>query len=126
MITNFEELTKPLTEDEKILLNCTYDVLKNISVNNPIKAPNLIFRVKHISNKDNFTQVRLRKMINFIRANSLLPVIATSKGYYCSFELDEIQREIDSLNERADAIRTASDGLKKFLIAEQQLRLSFE
>lgn len=126
MITNFEEITAPLSIEERELLVCVYDVIKMVDKNNPIKAPNLIQRVKQLTNKEKFAQARLRKIINFIRSNGLLPVIATSSGYYTSYEIDEIQREIKSLNERAEAIKYASDGLKIFLEKKEQLTLMLE
>ena len=126
MITNFEEITAPLSKDEKELLLCVYDVIKEINVKNPIKAPQLIQRVKQITGKEKFPQARLRKIINFIRSNGLLPVIATSNGYYLSYEINEILKEIKSLNERAEAIKYASDGLKIFLEKKEQLSLMLE
>ncbi|MBP9583510.1 MAG: hypothetical protein KBE38_15220 [Ignavibacterium sp.] len=126
MITNFEEITAPLSIEEKELLLCVYDVVKKIDKKNPIKAPNLIQRVKQITNKEKFAQARLRKIINFIRANGILPVIATSNGYYTSYETNEILKEIKSLNERAEAIRFASDGLKIFLEKKEQLSLMLD
>lgn len=126
MITNFEEITAPLSIEERELLICVYDVIKKVDKNNPIKAPNLIQRVKQITNKEKFAQARLRKIINFIRANGILPVIATSNGYYTSYETNEILKEIKSLNERADAIKFASDGLKIFLEKKEQLSLMLD
>lgn len=126
MITNFEEITAPLSIEERELLICVYDVIKKIDKKNPIKAPNLIQRVKQITNKEKFAQARLRKIINFIRANGILPVIATSNGYYTSYETNEILKEIKSLNERAEAIRFASDGLKIFLEKKEQLSLMLD
>ena len=126
MITNFEEITAPLSIEERELLLCVYDVIKKIDKNNPIKAPNLIQRVKQITNKEKFTQARLRKIINFIRSNGILPVIATSNGYYTSYETNEILKEIKSLNERAEAIKFAGDGLKIFLEKKEQLSLMLD
>jgi len=44
-----------------------------------------------------------------------MPIIATSKGYYCSYNHLEIKAQIESLEERAQAIMASADGLRKFL-----------
>lgn len=62
-----------------------------------------------------FTELRLRKMVNYFRCSSTLPVISTSRGYYVSYERDEIIHMIKSLRARADAIFAASDGLNYIL-----------
>lgn len=62
-----------------------------------------------------FTELRLRKMVNYFRCSATLPVISTSRGYYVSYERDEIIDMIKSLRARADAIFAASDGLNYIL-----------
>jgi hypothetical protein len=61
------------------------------------------------------TGVRLRKMVNYIRSNSLIPLIATSHGYFTSDCKQTIQEQIKSLQERANSIERCAQGLKKFL-----------
>ena len=62
-----------------------------------------------------FTQARLRKMVNYFRCTATLPVISTSKGYYVSYDKDDIIYMIKSLKARADAIYAASDGMDYIL-----------
>jgi hypothetical protein len=62
-----------------------------------------------------FTEARLRKMINYFRCTATLPVISTSKGYYVSYDKDDIIYMIKSLKARADAIYAASDGMDYIL-----------
>ena len=50
--------------------------------------------------------------INDYSAEGILPVIATSRGYYISYDKGEIQAQIDSLESRKDAIEVAIKGLK--------------
>jgi len=120
MITNFEEITKELNAFEKRLLPLLIKGFSAHSKNDPIKAPEIIKLLN--SQKVLFgleykvTQARLRKMINFIRCNSLLPVIGTSKGYYVSNNRIEIEKQVQSLRERADAINAAADGLQELII----------
>ena len=123
MITNFEEITKPLTQAEIEIVNILIDILNRTNKKNPIKAPQLVELIILESSIKKFGQARLRKIINYLRGNGILPIIATSKGYYLSNETTIIEGEIKSLNERADAIRFASHGLKRFLVKSEQLKL---
>lgn len=124
MITNFEEITKPLTEEEKTILIKIYNLLEHRSKELPIKAPDLVLLVrKETYLKRKFTEPRLRKIINFIRGNGILPVIGTSRGYYCSYNTEEILKEMQSLEERSDAIQFAKNGLRIFLTKNEQLNL---
>jgi hypothetical protein len=109
MITNFEYETRDLSPQEIALIPVVIEILKNHNSWNPIKSPALCKAV------DGLTGVRLRKMVNCIRRGGLLPVIATSTGYYCSYDTDEIKRQIASLEERARAIQASAEGLRSFI-----------
>jgi hypothetical protein len=115
MITNFEQITSELTEDEMKLLPILINGFKKHSKPNPIKAPDI---VKGMKLYGKFTEVRLRKMVNHIRVNSLLPLIATSSGYYISDDSEEIKLQVKSLWERAKSIKDAADGLVIFIKGE--------
>ena len=65
--------------------------------------------------KIRLTQPRLRKLVNYIRSNSLIPLIATSQGYFTTDCKQTIQEQIKSLQERANSIERCAQGLKKFL-----------
>lgn len=119
MVTNFEEYTEELTPEEKKLIPLLIAGFQSRTKANPIKgkdicksinAKQVIYGLKH-----KFTDVRLRKLSNFIRCRSIIPLIATSAGYYVSYDLQEIQKQILSLNERADAIVESAKGLEKFI-----------
>lgn len=84
---------------------------------NPIKSAEIVSAMNRFANKNNCPEIsgsRLRKLCNFIRTRGMIPLIATSKGYYCSNDPDEISKQIQSLNERADAIRAGANGLKEY------------
>ena len=119
MITGFEELTSEITVEEKHLMPLLQAEILCHSVTNPIKSPEILRRLNEYMNENNYNLVltgpRLRKLINYARSNSLLPIIATSKGYYCSYERIEIKTQIESLEERSHSIQRCADGLKKFL-----------
>lgn len=120
MITNFEEITADLTADERRELHTVATALKNF--NGPgmaIKGPRLQV---YLSN-NYFVEVsgpRLRKMVNFLRSRRILPVVATSRGYYVSNDQTELTRQIKSMEERAAAIKAAADGLRVFLANQPQ------
>lgn len=118
MITNFEHYTLELTDEEKKLIPLLINGFSKRTKDNPIKAPELIQRMNENREKygiKTITEPRLRKLCNFIRSKGILPLIATSDGYYCSHDKTEIQRQIQSLIERADAIYNSANGLKRFL-----------
>ena len=119
MIQNFEEITIELTDEEKRLIPILIDGFKRRSKDNSIKAPDIITKIndgkERLGLKKKLSEPRLRKLCNYIRSNSLLPLIATSNGYYCSYDKTEIEAQIISLQERADAIYNSAKGLRKFL-----------
>jgi predicted glycosyl hydrolase (DUF1957 family) len=119
MITNFEEITASLTEEEKDLIRVLVLSFSKRTAENPIKAPEIVKSVNDYlernNKKQNFNEVRLRKSVNYIRVNGIIPLIATSNGYYTSYNRAQIVKQIESLRERASAILACADGLNKFL-----------
>lgn len=118
MITNFGEETEPLTDEEKQMIPILITGFKKYTKDNPIKGAEI---VKSINQKKesfgikSFSEARLRKLTNHIRSEGMLPIIATSKGYYVSYDKTEIENQIKSLQERAEAILNSANGLKKHL-----------
>lgn len=115
MITNFEHITRELSADEKKLLPIIIKGLLKKKVINPVKAPEIVSGINTRFGRKVISQARLRKLINLIRSKGIIPVIATSRGYYVSYDKEVIKSQVRSLNERAEAIVSAADGLKKFL-----------
>jgi hypothetical protein len=115
MITNFEKITAELNEIELSILPLVIDYFSIYSKNKPIKEPEFvrIFNEKNLGVKLN--GVRLRKLVNYIRANGIVPLIATSKGYYISYDKKEIETQIKSLYQRASSIKNCANGLSNFL-----------
>jgi len=112
MITNFERITTDITEDERRFIPVFINYLKQQT--KPVKAPEIVWDLKR-SAPFQLTEVRIRKMANKIRTNGVAPLMATSKGYYISYSPDEIERQIQSLYERAASIRGCADGMRRFL-----------
>lgn len=115
MITNFEGVTQPLSDDERKLVPIIVEGLKKRNKTNPIKGAQICKRINEANLGVTITEARLRKLTNHIRSEGILPVIATSKGYYSSYIIAEIQEQIDSLMDRALAIQNSAEGLKQFL-----------
>lgn len=119
MINNFEDITEPLTEEDLRIVKVLLLGLSKRNKNNPLKANELVKIIN--TNKDKygikstFTSVRLRKCCNYIRTNGLLPIIATSKGYYVSEDKMEILKQIESLEQRASSILKSAEGLKRII-----------
>lgn len=119
MITNFEEITKELNEEELKLIQILIKGFSLRTKQNPIKAPEIVNKINLQKDKyglsSRFTEVKLRKIVHFIRVKGILPLIAASDGYYVSYDKAEIEAQIKSLNERSESIRVCADGLQKFL-----------
>lgn len=119
MITNFEQITENLNERDKIYEPFVCRVLKGL--NKAVKAPVIVYMVnqaiatEYDPREANFTEVRLRKFVNYYRSHGIMPICATSKGYFVSFENSVLESQIKSLEERAHGILLAANGLKKYL-----------
>jgi hypothetical protein len=121
MITNFDDITQELSPEELRIIPFLIGGFKKRTKENPIKAPEIVESVNNqreklkLPEKYKFSEARLRKISNHIRTNGLLPLIATSSGYFTSNDPEEIQKQIDSLEERASAIQRSADGLREYL-----------
>jgi len=116
MIEGFEKVTSELKEQELELAN---DLIKHFltkTKNNKAKASDIVKGVNcHYNLSFKFTEVRLRKIINHYRSNSIIPIISDSEGYFVSYEKEDLEKVIKSLDQRSNSIKRCSSGLKKFL-----------
>ena len=128
MLTNFENITYELTEEELILAKDFCEAFRKYTKDNPIKAPEICKRVNDNKlTKTKFTESRLRKICNYIRSNGMIPLIATSNGYYVDYSPEVLQSQIRSLKERASSIYRCAQGLEVFLPKEtKQLEFNIE
>lgn len=106
MIKNFEDFTIELTDAELKLIPMMVDRFSTKrGIKNIVTADTMIAKMDQalgIKMKD----TRIRKMIQFIRVNNLVPgLIATSRGYYTAETVAEINQWIESLKARESAIR---------------------
>ena len=119
MITGFEEQTEPLTDQEREVF--LPPIIKGLRVK--------VGKEKAVTNKDivrglkancdiKIGEARVRKMINHIRNNDIIPcLIATSKGYYIAETKDEMLDYIDSLYGRVEAIEADALSMKRQMLA---------
>ena len=106
MIKGFSEQTSPMTEYEtKVLLPVILQGLKDKQgKRNAVTNTYIVGRLKKAGFSIN--DARLRKVINHIRTNDLLPgLIATSEGYFLAQSAQELMDYEDSLRGREEAIR---------------------
>jgi hypothetical protein len=118
MINNFEDFTEELTPDELKLVAPLMTGLRTKTKENTIKAPKIVKAMNIFAQKNGLikiTEPRLRKLVNHIRVKGILPIIATSQGYYVSYDKQEILDQINSLTQRANSIMKSADGLRNFL-----------
>ena len=119
MITGFEEQTEPLTDQEREVF--LPPIIKGLRVK--------VGKEKAVTNKDivrglkancdiKICEARVRKMINHIRNNDIIPcLIATSKGYYIAETKDEMLDYIGSLYGRVEAIEADALSMKRQMLA---------
>lgn len=119
MITGFEEQTEPLTDQEREVF--LPPIIKGLRVK--------VGKEKAVTNKDivrglkancniKIGEARVRKMINYIRNNDIIPcLIATSKGYYIAETKEEMLDYIDSLYGRVEAIEADALSMKRQMLA---------
>jgi hypothetical protein len=118
MIANFEEITEELTEDEKKLIGPLIRGLRHRTSKNPIKAPKIVKIMNEYAEECGLikiSEVRLRKLVNYVRSTGRAPIIATARGYFMSYDQEEIRLQIRSLRQRARSIDSCADGLEGFL-----------
>lgn len=104
-------------EEEQIILPLLIKVfmktnpLKTIHAERIIKGMEYI-RVANGYFKTKFTEIKLRKLVNWIRSNGILPLIADASGYY--IDDSSIEKQIQSLQSRQKGLQNAIDGLLKY------------
>lgn len=122
MLNNFEDITHELTAEEK---NTILPIIVNglnlcIGKSKAYTNKQIVDAVKGKYNIK-LNGPRLRKLIQYIRINDLVPLlVATSKGYYVSEDKEEIRDYIHSLEQRLHSIHNTTNSLKKQYIAKYE------
>lgn len=123
-VKNFEEITYDLSAKEKALIPLLVRLFYTKTIDKPIKGPEVVKGINGFLKGKAFvegeakpyllTEPRLRKCVGYMRRHSILPLIATNKGYFVSFDPEVIRGERESLRDRSGAIDSAGEGLKPF------------
>jgi hypothetical protein len=116
MLAGFETITHDLTDYESGTLLPVF--LRGLSnKRGKEKAITNKKMIQFLKAKDyKISDARVRKIINHIRRNFLIPgLIATSSGYFISSDKNEIKRYISSLQGRENEIRLIKEGMQTYL-----------
>lgn len=114
MIEGFKEFTAHLTdyEREMIVPALVEGLKKRVGSRMAIRNKTLCSELK-ARNFEGITEARIRKCINFIRMNGLVPhLVANSNGYYIATSIQEVEKYCESLKERAMAIFSMRQALE--------------
>lgn len=117
MIEGFEIETAPLTKQELELVPIFVKGFSDkIGKAKAITGAQIIeiMRAKRMYGKlpakARITGARIRKIVNYIRLNQLVPnLIASSLGYYIENDPEEIRKYVQGLRDRAAAIKAVAD-----------------
>ncbi len=121
MIPGFEDQTAPLNDYEKntLMPAMIRGLQKRIGKENAITNAEMCKRLNghfylNSSSYEKITGARIRKIINHIRLyDKVSCLVSSSKGYYVTNNVDDINRYIESLEKRAKAIFSVASALTK-------------
>lgn len=122
MLPGWENYTADLT---KIELSALPQIIRGLSAR--VDEKNAVTNKKIVEGMKTrgivLTDARIRKIINHIRIYDLVPgLVASSKGYYVTKEIKDIDRYIESLKGRENAIRHVRESMENYL---KQLTINF-
>lgn len=113
MLKGFESETAPLNDyEERVLLPVMVGSLRRKQGKAmAVKNGYICDRLKALGYEIN--EARVRKLINHIRINGLVPrLIATSAGYYITSDRKELADYIESLRGRENSIRAVREAME--------------
>lgn len=117
MINNFEDITQELSGDEKKVLPILINGLKNCIGKEKSYSNKKIKGILLTKYNIKLSEPRLRKIIQYIRVKGLVPcLIATSKGYYVSNDMNEVRDYCESLQQRINAIKQTKESIENQII----------
>lgn len=116
MIQGFEKYTIELNDDEMKFVSIIADRFNKFKGIEYIVTNAKIIDGLERSFKFRFTEPRIRKIIQYIRTNNLVPgLIATSKGYYTTTDVNELEQWIETMKQREFAIRESRKSVEQYL-----------
>lgn len=124
VVTGFEEYTHDLTPQESVLAECLSVVL--LEHKGRKKAATCRYLMGELFLATGVPvggEARMRALIHHVRMASLIAskrdgvLVACSRGYYLTEDRTEIERYMESLDERSRSIRMVRNALMKDLVA---------
>ncbi len=114
MIKNFSKHTQPLTELEQMAAPLVLELLNDTPKTAAVlaKAVNEHYEKQHEPTR--LTEVTVRKVISKLRHTGAHGICSSSDGFWKSNIIGEIQLQIESLTQRAQAIEATRDGMQKY------------
>jgi hypothetical protein len=104
------------SQDKKVIIPLINKTLLSTNKSNPIFAKDLVRMVNdEVDTYDVFNEYKLRICINYIRKNKILPIMSGIKGYWVSYDVDQMLVNAESLENRAKSILEAADGIRKMM-----------
>lgn len=115
MINGFEKYTIELNDDEMKIVHIMVDRFTHKpGIKNIVSNPQIVDGLKSIGIET--TEPRIRKIIQYIRTNNLIPgLIATSKGYYSTDDIEHLQQWIETMKQRENAIRESRKSIENYI-----------
>jgi len=135
MIENFSKHTQPLTELEQMAAPLVLDLLNDAPKTAAVlaKAVNDYYEKQHEPTR--LSEVTVRKIISKLRHTGAHGICSSSDGFWKSTSIMQIQSQIESLTQRAQAIQATRDGMQKYYdslvnktlmrYAAEQIKLDF-
>lgn len=115
MIEGFEKYTIELNDDELKIVHIMVDRFTHKpGIKNIVTNPQIVDGLKSIGIET--TEPRIRKIIQYIRTNALIPgLIATSKGYYSTNDIEHLEQWIVTMKQRENAIRESRKSIESYI-----------
>jgi hypothetical protein len=126
MLVNFEHVTENLNSEDKKIVPYLQKVLETKTIDKPAVSEIIVWETNmlirqaistgnHSAKIKKINDVKLRKLINYMRTHDILPVCSTSKGYFISYDKKVLEKQIVSLSQRANSIMSCAYGLERFI-----------
>jgi hypothetical protein len=130
MLVNFEHVTQNLNSEDKKIVPYLQKVLETKTIDKPALSEIIVWETNmlirqaistgnHSAKIKKINDVKLRKLINYMRTHDILPVCSTSKGYFISYDKKVLEKQIVSLSQRANSIMSCAYGLERFIKIER-------
>ncbi len=130
MLVNFEHVTQNLNSEDKKIVPYLQKVLETKTIDKPALSEIIVWETNmlirqaistgnHSAKIKKINDVKLRRLINYMRTHDILPVCSTSKGYFISYDKKVLEKQIVSLSQRANSIMSCAYGLERFIKIEK-------